>query len=331
MSAAEPSPPAPTDWQAQVDAAHARLVRAGHVHPVVAVSTSAGRFAAGDAGQRFEIGSVTKVFTSLLLARLAELGVVGLQDRVGDLLPDSLPLGSGVAAVTLESLACHRSGLPRLPPGIGWRTMLSRRRADPYAKLTEPRLLDALAQVSVRGTPGEAPIGYSNLGGGLLGYLLGRAEGSGYEAALTRHILEPLGIADSADFTDRDLHQGHGRRGPVPPWHLAELAGAGGLRSPADALLTFLETVRDGEGPLAAAIAETRRPRGDRSPLQIGLGWFLLGEGDLLTHNGGTAGARSEVRIETHSGTCVVILGDGRRGTDKAAASLLDPLPRSRR
>ena len=58
----------------------------------------------------------------------------------------------------------------------------------------------------------------------------------------------------------------------------------------------------------------------------VGLGWFLLGDGDVLMHDGGTLGARSEVRLERHSGTAVVVLGDDRRGTARAAGMLLNPL-----
>ena len=141
-------------------------------------------------------------------------------------------------------------------------------------------------------------------------------------------MLTPLGIADTSDFSDRDLRPGRARGKVVPPWHLAELAGAGALRSTAADLLTFCETVRDGTGELAGAIAETLRPRGSQGRMEVGLGWFLLGGGDLLMHNGGTRGARSEVRVERHSGTCVVVLGDWRRGTAAAATALLDPLPR---
>ena len=71
-------------------------------------------------------------------------------------------------------------------------------------------------------------------------------------------------------------------------------------------------------------IAETLRPR-NAGRVQFGLGWLILGDGDLLMHDGGTLGARCEVRVERRSGTCVVVLGDARRGTAKAAMSLLDP------
>lgn len=278
----------------------------------------------GDAGQRWEIGSITKVFTALLLAELSACGEVHLNDRVVDHLPPGMPLADGVGEITLENLACHRSGLPRLPPGIMARSFSRRAMADPYADIDDERLLGGLAHPRVRGRPGRAPVRYSNYGAGLLGFLLGRATGLGYEASLTRRVLEPLGL-QATSFADDGLHPGRYRGKPVGPWHLAALAGAGGLRSTADDLLTFLETVRDGTGPLAGAIGETLRPRIDRGRAKVGLGWFLLGDGDVLMHNGGTLGARSEVRVEQHTGTTIVVLGDGRGGTARAAAMLLNP------
>ncbi len=112
LGPADPSPPTGTRaWNERT----VGWCEAGHVDPIVAVSTATGRFVAGDGHLRSEIGSVTKLFTALLLARMAEQGVVALTDRVGDLLPPGTPLGDGVARIPLESLACHRSGLPRLP------------------------------------------------------------------------------------------------------------------------------------------------------------------------------------------------------------------------
>jgi CubicO group peptidase (beta-lactamase class C family) len=311
-------------WPDRVAAAHHSLVRRGHVAPVVAVGTVEGRFCAGDPGQRWEIGSVTKVFTALLLAELAASGEVGLADRVVDHLPPRTPLADGVEAITLDHLACHRSGLPRLPPGMMSRSFSRRAMVDPYADIDAERLLAGLARTRVRGTPGSAPVRYSNYGMGLLGFLLGRAIGLGFEQALTLRVLEPLGL-QATSFADDGLHQGRYRRRAVGPWHLGALAGAGGLRSTADDLLTFLGMLRDGTGPLAGAVAETLRPRIDRGPVRVGLGWFLLGDGDLLMHDGGTLGARSEVRVERHTGTTIVVLGDGRRGTAGAAAMLLAP------
>jgi serine-type D-Ala-D-Ala carboxypeptidase/endopeptidase len=316
----------PLPWHQRVNAAHEHLVGRGHIDPIVAVSTSEGRRHAGNPDARCEIGSVTKVFTSLLLAELARTGEVRLDDAVADLLPQGTRLSRGVSAITLEHLACHRSGLPRLPPGVLAKGLSRTALADPYAEIDDDRLIASLAQTRVRGTPGQAPVRYSNFGVGLLGLVLGRATGQGYEQALMTRVIAPLGL-NATSFDDAPLHQGHHRGRPVPPWHMAAMAGAGGLRAPANDLLDFLETVRDGGGPLEEAIAETLVPRSAQGRLGVGLGWFLLGDGDVLMHDGGTLGARSEVRLERHSGTAVVVLGDSRRGTARAAGMLLNPHP----
>ncbi len=304
--------------------AHAYLVRKGHIDPVVAVSTREGRVDAGDTRLPAEIGSVTKVFTSLLLADLVLAGTVRFDERIPAFLPPGTPTAPKVSDITLEQLACHRSGLPRLPPGILAHSFSRTAMVDPYADLDADRLIASLSRTRVHGTPGEAPVRYSNYGMGLLGLLLGRATGLGYEEALARRILQPLDLAGTS-FADAPLRQGHHGGKPVAPWHLAALAGAGGLHSPAGDVLTFLEAVRDGSGPLAGAIAETLRPRADRGRPGVGLGWFMLADGDLLMHDGGTLGARAEVRVERHSGTAIVVLGDARRGTPRAAAMLLNP------
>ncbi len=314
----------PETWDDRVAKAAASLVKRGHVDPVVAVDCAGGRLGSGDMDQRWEIGSITKVLTSLLLAQLAQQGVVAVGDPITRWLPAGTRLASGLEQVTLEHLASHRSGLPRLPPGLGGFSLSRAHLVDPYAGIDDERLIAALAQTRLRGTPGKVGVHYSNFGAGILGHLLGIATGEGYEASLASEILEPLGLPHTS-LDDEGLHQGRYRGKPVGPWHLASLAGAGGLRSTATDLLTLLGAVREGSGPLGPAIAETLRPRGKVGSTQVGLGWFMLGDGDLLMHDGGTLGARTEVRLERHSGTAVVVLGDGRRGTARAAAMLLDP------
>ena len=282
-------------WPQRVAAAQEFLTRRGHVDPVAAVSTAEGRHSAGDPEIRWEIGSITKLFTALLLAELARTGEVRLDDRVPQFLPAGTVVAPKVADITLEHLACHRSGLPRLPPGIRGRGLTGQGMLDPYADIDADRLIAGLAHTRVRGVPGEAPVQYANYGVGLLGFLLGRATGLGFEATMTRHVLAPLGLGGTT-FEDSPLHQGRRRGKSVGPWHLAALAGA-----------------------------ETLRPRVDRGRVRVGLGWFWLGDGELLLHDGGTLGARTEVSIERRTGTAVVVLGDGRGGTSRAAGMLRNP------
>ncbi|QKW48354.1 serine hydrolase domain-containing protein [Streptomyces buecherae] len=135
-----------------------------------------------DPDRYVEIGSLTKVLTGTALTRLAETGVLGLEDPVERWLP--VPPGTGI---TLRHLAEHTSGLPRLPPGLGGR--------DPYASFDDAALralstrLDALAV----GEPG-AREEYSNLGYAVLGAALVAATGQPYERVVRDHVLDPLGI-----------------------------------------------------------------------------------------------------------------------------------------
>lgn len=307
---------------ATVEEAHSFLLRKGHVDPIVALGLPEGDRIAGDGALPAEIGSITKVFTGLLLAVLAAEGVVRLDDPVPAHLPPGTPLAPGVGGITLEHLASHRSGLPRLPPGLS--AMPWSAPTDPYAAFDEDRVIASLAVTKVHGTPGLTRVRYSNYGAGLLGLLLGRAAGQDYRACLTERVLVPMGLT-STSFADSPLRQGHYRGRPVGPWHLAALAGAGGLRASAGDLLAFGRIVADPAEPWTATIAQTLRPRTDRGPIRPGLGWFLMGGGQVLMHDGGTLGSRTEIRIERRSGRCVVVLGDARRGTPRAAAMLLDP------
>ena len=321
------------DAATAVEKARSRLVAIGHVDPVVGLLTPQGTLVRGDEHERFEIGSITKVFTSTLLAVLAAEGTVALTDPVSRWLPPATPTVDSLARVTLENLASHRSGLPRLPPGALRASLRRGGTRDPYADIDEQTLLASLARTKVRGTPGQTRVRYSNYGAGLLGYLLGRAAGSDYRTALTQRLLQPLGLG-ATDFADEPLHQGRARGKPVGPWHLAELAGAGGLRSNAHDMLRWLGSVLDPPDWLAGPVAEMSRPRGRTGPASIGLGWFVHGADPVvLTHDGGTLGARSEVRLDTSARIGVVVLGDARRGTPAAADGVLRALgsgPRGR-
>src|SRR5688572_11560550 len=191
----------------------------------------------------FEIGSVTKVFTSALLVSAAEDGLVGLDDRLCDLLPE---LSNLPREITLRRLATHTSGLPRLPSNLT-RAWL-RNPENPYEAYTAADLLAYLAAYKPkrRRTPVSAPaFRYSNLGFGLLGYVLAQSIGTSYEEAVVSRICEPLSMRDtrvnlSPEQRERFAtpHTVHGK--PTLHWDLPTLAGAGALRSTTCDMLKFL-------------------------------------------------------------------------------------------
>lgn len=288
----------------------------------------------------FEIGSISKVFTSLLLAVAVTQGEVSLDAPVRELLPAGtrVPQRDG-REITLVDLATHRSGLPRSPvPVLQEIAIVARGGGNPYV-LDAARLLEVLGRTSLRRAPGTSRLAYSNFGAGLLGVALVRAAGaSTYGELVQARICGPLGLADTVPLEqvigdeDREvrLAYGHGwRRRPVAHWTLSGLAGAGALLSTADDLVAFLRAqLRPEDTPLGEAIALTQQRRGGGRRFGIGLGWLQTPTkaGNLLWHNGGTGGFRSFAGMVPAAGTGVVVLANSTRSVDRAALELLEGL-----
>ncbi|MFJ6622907.1 serine hydrolase domain-containing protein [Kitasatospora sp. NPDC091335] len=291
----------------------------------------------------FEIGSVTKVFTSLVLARLVLDGGVQVDEPLAEVLtgapggPAAVP-AKGRQPITLRHLATHTSGLPRLPRGMAVRSLLSPNDPDPYAGCTAERILDGLARTRLRATPGRS-FRYSNLGAGLLGLALAQRSGTGYEELVAREVCEPLGLVDTCVRSDaeRSARLAHGHTGggrPVPHWEFAAVPGMGGLRSTAADLAVFLRAQltagREPDAPLAPAIALTRETRHRVNPFAwTHLGWLghrlhtQQGGHLQIWHNGGTGGFRSFVAFDPEKQVGVVVLANTRRPADPAGTALL--------
>ncbi|MDA0180009.1 beta-lactamase family protein [Solirubrobacter phytolaccae] len=247
----------------------------------------------------FEIGSLTKLLTGALLALLVEDGVVALDDPVARHLPVAPPVQG--RPITLEDLATHRSGLPRVP-----RKLERWDRRDPYAQFTADRMPDVIARTAPKAEPGGR-VAYSNYGYGLLGFALGHAASSTYGELIRTRLTDPLAMTRTGLDTP-GLVQGHTFAGrPTPPWNLAALAGAGGLRSTASDVLRFLTS----------------------EPARASLAWFKAPGGHgLLMHDGGTGGFRSFALLKGE--TAVVALHDHARRINGAAFKALKTAEGSR-
>jgi CubicO group peptidase (beta-lactamase class C family) len=274
-------------------------------------------------GSRFEIGSVTKTFTGMLLADQIAAGTVRPADTLGAVWPDVRFSDPATATITLEELASHRSGLPRLggislldtvPATLGG--------GDPYAGADVGALLAAAAQTRVG--PGRGTVEYSNFGMALLGQALAARAGMPYPELVAARLLRPLGMARTGTAAGGDLAVGATAEGrPTAPWSGDGYAPAGvGVRSTAADLAAFVAGVLAGTAPGASA-TEPRfaAPDGDR----VGYGWFTSTAGDreLLWHNGGTGGFSSYVGIDRAAGRGVVVLGNTDRGVERLGMALL--------
>ena len=140
----------------------------------------------------FEIGSISKTFTGLILAQMVAQGKVKFDDPVRELLPSGTVSKPAGAEITLVDLATQHSGLPRMPdnftPADG---------ANPYADYGAANLYAFLAKHGV-GKTGQPGYLYSNLGFGLLGQALAVRAGMSYPELLKQEVLDPLGMRDTA-------------------------------------------------------------------------------------------------------------------------------------
>lgn len=200
----------------------------------------------GPADARFEIGSVTKAFTGVLLADAVVRGDVALDDPLPLHLPDPAPAWRHRPPTLLE-LATHRSGLANTPRPMRraeFRAAIGRASRDPWAGVDATTYARMVRAESPRHAPGGRFIRYSSIGVGLLGDALAAAAGTTYATLLRERICDPLGMSSTSLSPDGQL-PGHTRRGKVAPVLRDHMAAAGSIRSTADDLLRFLAACLD--------------------------------------------------------------------------------------
>jgi len=265
----------------------------------------------------WEIGSITKVFTGILLAEMSRCGEVGLDDPIGRYLPDDVAarLPDPADQPTLANLSTHTAGLPRLPLSI---YRLAKGSDDPYSVLTEDDVLSYLGPKVRR--PGGPKSRYSNYGAGLLGHLLARAGGRPYADLLRERVLDPFGLHATGIGTGTPI-QGFRKGKPTPPWTFGALESAGGLRSTMADMVTFARIVmKPPDSAAGAALALSRETFHDGRFSAVGLGWMLRALDRtrrpvrIPWHNGGTYGGASFLAVDPARGVAVIALGNSGPG-----------------
>ncbi len=257
----------------------------------------------------FEIGSISKVFTGVLLAKAVQEGTLSL----GDTLARRLPVKFGdpaVGALTLEQLGTHTSCLPRLPDN------LVPAGDDPYSQYGQKALFDYLAGAKL-GKSAPCEPSYSNLGFGILGNVLEVVYGKPWAALVQEKIAGPLGMVD----TVQDLSPAQQARFAEPwngavkaqPWTLKAMAGAGALRSTLGDMAKFADALlAGGKGPLGAAWPILAGDYVDMPAVGGKIGLAILhtqasGE-ESYQHDGGTGGFRSTLIFYPAKGHAAVVL-----------------------
>lgn len=274
----------------------------------------------------FEIGSIGKPFTALLLADMVERNEVSFDDPIERFLPTSVsaPTHNG-RSITLIDLATHTSGLPNIPDNL-----TPADEYNPYADYTAEQMYEALAQTCLKHSIGSQ-YEYSNFGMGLLGHVLSLQSGMSYEELVVTRIADELGMPDTRVTLTPPMRSrlatGYRDGEPFPLWDNPTLAGAGALRSTVRDMLTFLAANMGLiESSLYETMQVTHEPRYQvDGSMEVGLGWHIRTQDDvqIVEHHGATGGYWSFAGFVKGKQTGVVVLTNTFHDIDEIGLDLL--------
>ena len=285
-----------------------------------------------DENTLFEIGSISKIFTNLLLAQLVHEDKIDLDAPAIQYLPEGVTLPQfAERQITLFDLATHTAGLPSIPPELALADP-----ANPYQFYSAELLADFLAAFPLPRAPGDS-FEYSNMGTSLIGLAVSHVAGKPYAELVKQRILVPLGMDDTMLVVPEDkaarFASGHADGHVVSHWDFDVFAPAGGWRSTASDMAKFIAAASGQvETPLKPAfdlMLERTRPAGSPN-MTIGLGWIILDRPDrdaIVWHNGMTAGFNSFTGYDRTTGKASVVLSNAisASGIEDIGFHLVDP------
>jgi CubicO group peptidase (beta-lactamase class C family) len=272
----------------------------------------------------FEIGSITKTFTGLVLAQMIAQGKVTLDEPVRELLPPGTVAKPAGAEISLLDLVTQHSGLPRMPDNFQPANL-----NNPYADYHAADLYRFIAKYGVQ-KRADATFLYSNLGVGLLGQALANRAGMSYSRLLEQQVIAPLGLHDTvislSPAQQSRFIQGHtATHTPAHSWEIDALAGAGAIRSTAADMLIYLNANlhpdqlpattagKSARRTLAASIVQSHELRADSEPgMRIAFAWLFVPASATYWHNGGTGGYSSYAFFSPqHDYAAIVLMNTG--------------------
>lgn len=255
----------------------------------------------------FEIGSITKIFTSNILASFVEDDKIKLTDPINSYFPFNF---NNSTIITFKDLANHTSGLSRLPENLDLSNGI-----NPYKNYGKRQLEEYLKNHLNLENGIKKSYSYSNLGTGLLGYTLGLVENTSIQELIQRLVFDKYKMCNSytkPNSLDSILVKGQNSKGEIASnWDWDVLFGAGGALSTTEDLAKFAAAQFN---PINTELALTKIPTFTiNENMKIGLGWHILksnkGE-DVFVHNGGTGGYSSSIAINIDEKKAVIILSN---------------------
>ncbi len=275
----------------------------------------------------FEIGSVTKAFTALLLQDMVERGEMKLDDPVANYLPKSVRMPArNRKEMTLLQLATHTSGLPREPDNCEPDHYDPRYVDAPCADYTVEKLYAFLSGYRLTRDPGSQ-FEYSNPGMALVGQAAALKAGTNYESIVVDRICTPLQMDSTRVTLTPELKGrfaiGHSHCGyALPSCDFGALAPVSALKSTASDMVKYLSAnLGLTPSPLVQVTERTHAVRflNAMADSDIGLGWIISRDPQgtrTIWHNGATYGHLAFVGFEKERRRGVVVLSNSRMSNE---------------
>jgi len=257
----------------------------------------------------FEIGSISKVFTASLLSIFALEKKINLEDEIQDYFGFTIKTNS---KITFKELANHTSGLPKLPSNLN---LFSVDKNNPYKDYDSEKLVEYLKdEIELKQKPGIKHE-YSNLGAGILGYVLAEISKSTYENLLQERIFTKYEMHNSTTKRNKikiKIVNGLNPKGKITTnWDFDALAGGGAILSTTEDLSKFALAQFDKENK---ELTLTQKPTFKvNEKMSIGLGWHILNrtnQNEVIWHNGGTGGYTSSMALDVKNKSGIIILSN---------------------
>lgn len=276
----------------------------------------------------YEIGSISKTFTGILLATNVVEGEMKLSDPVQKYLPEGVvvPKRNG-DIIQLVNMANHTSSLPRMPDNFA-----PKNPNNPYVDYTEKHMYDFLSGCKLSRDIGSE-YEYSNYAMALLGHILATKSGMPYEDLMVKVIAQPLGMDNTrvvlTSNMQKNLAKGYNGSTEVENWDLGILAGAGGIRSSAEDMLKYVAAnmgLMKSKCYPAMQLSHTNT-RMEGSTPAVGLAWHItpLGDQEIISHGGATGGYQSFAGFIKGTNTGVVVLTNSSAGVEDIGLHILNP------
>lgn len=280
----------------------------------------------------YEIGSITKVFTAVLMAKLISDGKAELTTSIA---PYIGVKNTQYYYPTLERLASHTSGLGDAPlsalkllgqvvSGVG-------RKKNIYSGTTGKKLEKKLRELNL--APTSYPTRYSHYGIAALGYVLGKIDGRGYKTAIEELCSKELGLERTTYGLPASEHGYTAVGNEFPGWVWTEkdaLAPSDCLASTARDLIKFAKANLSDDFDWMKICHEMRSEYDDYD--NFGFGFIIRADNGILWHNGSTGVYSSFLGIDRATGKAIVLLSDyehktGESGVDRIGFEFLCPKP----